>query len=202
MACDRAGVWGTGWAQGHGARTRAAAWGGRHVAGVWDTWWGCGTWALAHVGPGAGDVGRGTSWSPTTSRSRYVPRPLAESTLGTGDTPELSQDCPYCRCCPLPTDAPWCGHCQRLAPAFAQAAATLRNESSLARLGKVDATAQAALANEFGITSYPTLKLFHDGNRTHPLAYTGRAVVRRDGHGSRRGRCHDGCWGTRTGGRG
>ncbi|XP_069665425.1 protein disulfide-isomerase A2 [Haliaeetus albicilla] len=70
--------------------------------------------------------------------------------------------------------APWCGHCQRLAPAFAQAAATLRNESSLARLGKVDATAQAALANEFGITSYPTLKLFRDGNRTHPLAYTGQ----------------------------
>uniref|UniRef100_A0A663F4M9 protein disulfide-isomerase n=1 Tax=Aquila chrysaetos chrysaetos TaxID=223781 RepID=A0A663F4M9_AQUCH len=72
--------------------------------------------------------------------------------------------------------APWCGHCQRLAPAFAQAAAALRNESSLARLGKVDATAQAALAAEFGITSYPTLKLFRDGNRTRPLAYTGRAA--------------------------
>ncbi|XP_075022167.1 protein disulfide-isomerase A2 [Calonectris borealis] len=70
--------------------------------------------------------------------------------------------------------APWCGHCQRLAPAFAQAASELRNESSPARLGKVDATAQVALANEFGITSYPTLKLFRDGNRTHPLAYTGR----------------------------
>ncbi|NXD94539.1 PDIA2 isomerase, partial [Chaetorhynchus papuensis] len=70
--------------------------------------------------------------------------------------------------------APWCGHCQRLAPAFAQAATELRNESSPARLGKVDATAQTALATEFGITSYPTLKLFRDGNRTHPLAYTGR----------------------------
>ncbi|NWZ45630.1 PDIA2 isomerase, partial [Brachypodius atriceps] len=69
--------------------------------------------------------------------------------------------------------APWCGHCQRLAPSFAQAAAELRNESSPARLGKVDATAQTALATEFGITSYPTLKLFRDGNRTHPLAYTG-----------------------------
>ncbi|NXS39555.1 PDIA2 isomerase, partial [Balaeniceps rex] len=69
---------------------------------------------------------------------------------------------------------PWCGHCQRLAPAFAQAAATLRNESGPARLGKVNATAQVTLANEFGITAYPTLKLFRDGNRTHPLAYTGR----------------------------
>ncbi|NXF23850.1 PDIA2 isomerase, partial [Rhodinocichla rosea] len=70
--------------------------------------------------------------------------------------------------------APWCGHCQQLAPAFAQAATELRNESSPARLGKVDATAQTALATEFGITSYPTLKLFRDGNRTHPLEYTGR----------------------------
>ncbi|NXU16059.1 PDIA2 isomerase, partial [Pardalotus punctatus] len=69
--------------------------------------------------------------------------------------------------------APWCGHCERLAPAFSQAATELRNESSPARLGKVDATAQKALATEFGITSYPTLKLFRDGNRTHPLAYTG-----------------------------
>ncbi|XP_061214173.1 protein disulfide-isomerase A2 [Neopsephotus bourkii] len=70
--------------------------------------------------------------------------------------------------------APWCGHCQRLAPAYTQAAAALRNESSPARLGKVDATAQTALAKEFGITSYPTLKLFRDGNRTYPIDYTGR----------------------------
>uniref|UniRef100_A0A8B9DLU8 protein disulfide-isomerase n=1 Tax=Anser cygnoides TaxID=8845 RepID=A0A8B9DLU8_ANSCY len=70
--------------------------------------------------------------------------------------------------------APWCGHCQRLAPEFAQAAATLRNGSEAVRLGKVDATAQVGLSTEFGINAYPTLKLFRDGNRTHPLAYTGR----------------------------
>lgn len=43
----------------------------------------------------------------------------------------------------------------------------------------MDATAQTALATEFGITSYPTLKLFCDGNRTHPVAYTGRAAAPR-----------------------
>jgi len=45
----------------------------------------------------------------------------------------------------------------------------------------VDATAQTVLAGEFGVTSYPTLKLFLDGNRTHPLAYTGRAAAPGDG---------------------
>lgn len=104
---------------------------------------------------------RGTPWGPVGSHSHWaVPT------------------CPHYQCCcPLPTDAPWCGHCQQLAPAYAQAATELRNESSPARLGKVDATAQTALATEFGITSYPTLKLFRDGNRTHPLAYTGRAAA-------------------------
>lgn len=95
--------------------------------------------------------------------------------------------CPHDQCCPPPTDAPWCGHCRRLAPAFAQAATELRNESSPARLGKVDATAQTALATEFGITSYPTLKLFRDGNRTHPLAYTGRAAAPRSVPGTIQG---------------
>ncbi|XP_064376650.1 protein disulfide-isomerase A2 [Dromaius novaehollandiae] len=70
--------------------------------------------------------------------------------------------------------ARWCRHCQALAPQFAQAAATLRNESGELRLAKVDAPAQAALSREFGITAYPTLKLFRDGNRTHPANYTGR----------------------------
>lgn len=123
------------------------------------------------MGHSAGD--RGMSWSPPGSCSHYVPQPPAEP----GGTQKSVQGCPCPSRCPLPADAPWCGHCQRLAPAFAQAAAALRDESSPVRLGKVDATAQTALASEFGITSYPTLKLFRDGNRTHPLAYTGRTMA-------------------------
>lgn len=90
-------------------------------------------------------------------------------------------------------DAPWCGHCQRLAPEFAQAAATLRNGSEAVRLGKVDATAQVGLSTEFGINAYPTLKLFRDGNRTHPLAYTGRATVPHEGGGVHSGGHREGC---------
>lgn len=127
------------------------------------------------VGHGTGDMGRGTSWSPPGSHSHFMAPATCQA--HPGDTQKSSRGFPCCRHCPLPTDAPWCGHCQRLAPAFAQAAAMLRDESSPARLGKVDATAQTSLANEFGITSYPTLKLFRDGNRTHPLAYTGMAAA-------------------------
>lgn len=170
-ACDRAGVWGMGQTQGLGAGTQAKGWWGTcsrdggHMAGVWD------------IRPGAGNVGRGASCTPAGSCSHSVPQPPTEPTLGTRDTPKLSWGRPYRQHCPLPADAPWCRHCQQLAPAFAQAAATLRNESSPARLGKVDATAQVALASEFDITSYPTLKLFRDGNRTHPLDYTGMAAA-------------------------
>ncbi|XP_031451092.1 protein disulfide-isomerase A2 [Phasianus colchicus] len=70
--------------------------------------------------------------------------------------------------------APWCGHCRRFAPEFARAAALLRNGSEAVRLGKVDAVAQTALSAEFHIEAFPTLKLFRDGNRTHPVAYSGR----------------------------
>ncbi|XP_062036358.1 protein disulfide-isomerase A2 [Lepus europaeus] len=69
--------------------------------------------------------------------------------------------------------APWCGHCQALAPEYSKAAAVLAAESARATLAKVDAAAEPELAREFGVTEYPTLKFFRDGNRTHPEDYTG-----------------------------
>ncbi|XP_070811522.1 protein disulfide-isomerase A2 [Pituophis catenifer annectens] len=67
---------------------------------------------------------------------------------------------------------PWSGHCQALAPEYARAAMLLK-EDSLVRLAKVDCTQEQILRAEFGITGYPVLKLFRDGNRTHPMDFPG-----------------------------
>ncbi|KAM4023766.1 protein disulfide-isomerase A2 [Anomaloglossus baeobatrachus] len=70
--------------------------------------------------------------------------------------------------------APWCGHCQELAPKYSQAAATLKEKTSEARLAKVDATEEKELSDEIGVSGYPTLKLFQNGNRTGHIDYGGR----------------------------
>ncbi|KAJ6655939.1 hypothetical protein lerEdw1_004524 [Lerista edwardsae] len=68
---------------------------------------------------------------------------------------------------------PLAGHWQALAPEYAKAAALLRNDSSGPRLAKVDAAAEEALRREFGVGREPVLKLFRDGNRTHPTDCAG-----------------------------
>ena len=56
--------------------------------------------------------------------------------------------------------APWCSDCQRFAPEYAKAAKILANEGSPIKLAKVDCVAEASLAKENGIKSYPTMKIF------------------------------------------
>merc|ERR1712192_100667 len=59
--------------------------------------------------------------------------------------------------------APWCGHCKKLSPEYASAAATLAEAGSSVKLAKVDATENKELGTKFGVKGYPTLKWFQDG---------------------------------------
>ncbi|KAG0279018.1 protein disulfide-isomerase precursor [Linnemannia exigua] len=57
--------------------------------------------------------------------------------------------------------APWCPHCLELAPQYELAAA--RMDTGGAIFAKVDCTAEDALCDSQGVLSYPTLKVYRNG---------------------------------------
>ncbi|KAI3459002.1 hypothetical protein Pfo_015665 [Paulownia fortunei] len=57
--------------------------------------------------------------------------------------------------------APWCGHCQALAPEYAAAAEELKDEA--VALAKIDATEEAELSQKFDVQGFPTIYFFVDG---------------------------------------
>ena len=56
--------------------------------------------------------------------------------------------------------APWCGHCKKLEPEYAQAAQVLAKNDPPVPLAKVDATEHKKVAERFGIQGFPTLYWF------------------------------------------
>lgn len=62
-------------------------------------------------------------------------------------------------------------------PKYSQAAEALKNQTSEARLAKVDATEEKELGDEFGVKGYPTILFFKDGNRTSRIDFGGNVTL-------------------------
>ncbi|KAI8619205.1 protein disulfide isomerase [Chytriomyces sp. MP71] len=59
--------------------------------------------------------------------------------------------------------APWCGHCKSLAPIYEKVARDFATESKCI-VANVDATVNKDVAEEHGVTGYPTIKFFAAGD--------------------------------------
>ncbi|XP_055390111.1 thioredoxin domain-containing protein 5 [Condylostylus longicornis] len=60
--------------------------------------------------------------------------------------------------------APWCGHCQKLAPTWEELAESMKHLSKL-RISRIDCTMFRPICQEHGVKSYPTLLWFKDGEK-------------------------------------
>ncbi|VDP82075.1 unnamed protein product [Echinostoma caproni] len=65
--------------------------------------------------------------------------------------------------------APWCGHCQRLAPEWKKAATALKN---VVKVAAVDADKHSSLSSRFSVRGFPTIMVFGP-HLTQPAVYSG-----------------------------
>ncbi|KAI5671948.1 hypothetical protein M9H77_12312 [Catharanthus roseus] len=63
--------------------------------------------------------------------------------------------------------APWCGHCQRLAPEYERAASVLSSHDPPIILAKIDGSVDSnrELASNYKIQGFPTIKILRDGGK-------------------------------------
>uniref|UniRef100_A0A0N7ZDR5 Protein disulfide-isomerase A6 homolog n=1 Tax=Scylla olivacea TaxID=85551 RepID=A0A0N7ZDR5_SCYOL len=70
--------------------------------------------------------------------------------------------------------APWCGHCQRLVPEYQKAAQALKG---VVKVGGVNADDHKSLAQQFGISGFPTIKIF-GLDKKKPQDYNGQRTAK------------------------
>ncbi|KAA3475102.1 putative protein disulfide-isomerase A6 [Gossypium australe] len=59
--------------------------------------------------------------------------------------------------------APWCGHCQKLAPEYEKLGASFKKAKSVL-IGKVDCDEHKSVCGKYGVEGYPTIKWFPKGS--------------------------------------
>ena len=72
--------------------------------------------------------------------------------------------------------APWCGHCQSLAPEYQKAATKLKG---VVKVGAVNADEDSnkSLAGQYGVRGFPTIKIF-GGNKKSPTDFNGQRTAK------------------------
>ncbi|CAH0592199.1 unnamed protein product [Chrysodeixis includens] len=60
--------------------------------------------------------------------------------------------------------APWCGHCKNLIPEYKKTARALKG---IVKVGALDADQHKSFASQFGVTGFPTIKVF-TGKKSNP----------------------------------
>lgn len=70
--------------------------------------------------------------------------------------------------------APWCGHCQTLAPEYKKAAAQLKG---VVKMGAVNVDEEKSLGGQYGIKGFPTIKIFST-NKKSPTEFSGARTAK------------------------
>merc|ERR1712059_60618 len=70
--------------------------------------------------------------------------------------------------------APWCGHCQKLAPAWDELAKAFEKDEKV-KVAKIDCTQHQAPCQEHEVRGYPTLSYFREGQKLE--AYKGARTL-------------------------